>query len=275
LLIKVKRRDVIILFALICIVIFLNASSTGLLIPKSNNSTTLNDTISQRKPMIVLRIDDIQDFAFKDGQDYLLNYHAVTKIPVDLAVIPAYIGNDPETMKLLKKSIEAGAEVSAHGWIHEDLSKLDETAQIQLLTKSRLTLKRLFGIDVTVMVSPMYFFNNATLSALKKTGYKVLSSDIGLGEPETLSNGVLFIPSTVQLSDEVNNTWIMKNNEVLKREVESSVAQYGYAVIVLHPQEFLTDNHLSPEAVMKYEGLVQYLNEKYTLTDFHEMMKGL
>ncbi len=249
----------------------LNRTTTSL------NFDTLNSTATtQRRPIVVLRIDDIQDFAFKEGQKFLLEYHAAHRIPVDLAVIPAFIGYDDQLVSLLRASVRAGAEISAHGWQHENLTLLGLNAQVQLMTKSSLTLQRLLNVDVTVLVPPMYYYNNETLDAMKATGYTVISSNIDLQKPGTLSNGILSIPSTVELSTLDNNTWTVKEPDELMKEVNASIQSYGFAVVVLHPQEFLnSDGSLNPEAVLKYENFVASLTQNYTLMNFEEMQKTI
>jgi peptidoglycan/xylan/chitin deacetylase (PgdA/CDA1 family) len=259
-----KYSKIVLVFSLVIVVVLIGGLSLGVLKQKpSNSNTTIN-------PPVILRIDDIQDFAFKEGQSYLLNYHARNDIPVDLAVIPGYIGEDLETVNLLKQCIREGSEISTHGWQHENLGLLDESTQTTLLLRSSITFKRVFGIESRILVPPMFDYNNSTLEAMRKTGYNILSSSVDQQGLPSTSKSIQLIPATVELSIFKNSTWTMKSQDTILSEVKVSVSKYGYAVVVLHPQEFLKNNTLNKDSANNYEALIKPLSQKYHLTDFEE-----
>jgi peptidoglycan/xylan/chitin deacetylase (PgdA/CDA1 family) len=221
----------------------------------------------QIRSLVIIRIDDIQDYAFKEEQDFLLKFHADNSIPVDLAIIPGFLGEDEETITLIKNCIQKGAEISTHGWLHEDLSLLDEANQTKLLARSTYRLEHVLGVKSTILVPPMYDYNNATISAMEKNGYMLLSSSIDINPPGKNGN-VLLIPATVELSNFTNSTWSMKTPAAVIQEIDESVSRYGYAVVVTHPQEFLRDEVLADDLVNNYKELITSLKERYQLTNF-------
>ena len=258
------------LFSILIIAsVLIGGLSMGFLKQFPSDLNTENKTT--RLP-VVIRIDDIQDFAFKEGQNYLLNYHAQNKIPADLAVIPGRIGTENETVFLLKRCIQNGSEVSIHGWLHEDLGLLNETTQIQLLNKASIKLKRTLGIESRILVPPRYSYNNLTLEAMRKTGYDILSSSADRSVPLVNNKDIHLIPATVELSEFSDPGWTMKSKETILVEVSESVEKYGYAVIILHPQEFLRNNTLNFDSVKNYEALVTILSQQYHLTVLEEVL---
>ena len=66
------------------------------------------------------------------------------------------------------------------------------------------------------------------------------------------------------MSDYSTGTWEMKSSDSVKAEVSRSIQKYGFAVIVTHPQEFLTDGELNQVNVELYRALLRTLKEDYS-----------
>ncbi len=242
--------------------------------------TQLQSELSELKqaskpPLIVVRVDDIQDFAYRDSQLFLLRYNIASGIPMSLAAIPGMLGSDIELVRVLCQAIQSGSEIAAHGWLHEELAKLPLNEQQKSLAEARERLRVLFGVNTTILVPPKFSFNGDTPAAMRTTGFKVISSDISLQEPGIVSEGIVSFPSTVSFSRLINGTWQLRSMEDLSREVVISIGRYGYAVILLHPQEFSGKDGLNEEAVMIYENLMQRLKENYSFTVITQIKDGL
>lgn len=225
--------------------------------------------------IIVIRVDDIQDYAFRDAQLWLLRYSRVNKIPLSLAIIPELVVSDKELIASINDALREGAEVSAHGWSHEDFYKLLLEEQAQRLIQAKSSLRSLFGVNVTVFVPPMFMYNNDTFAAMRKGGYDTLSSSIDLQKPERRSDEVVCLPATVEYSDFVNGTWRIKSIDELLYEVDLSVESYGYAVIVLHPQEFMKGSEINDDVLRIYTSLVNIVGRKYSFTTLGELSKTI
>lgn len=215
-------------------------------------------------PVIVVRIDDIQDFAFKDGQLFLMEYCRTNKIPVTLAVIPKAFGKDAELVQTTIKTIESGAEVVVHGWEHEDLTQFAFDEQKMRLLEAKQHLEKILNIETTVLVPPMFSYNNSTIGAMEETGYTVVSGLAEFHELGWVSENILSIPATIELSDYSNEKWQVKSLSVILDEVEASVETHGYAMIVTHPQEFMKDNGLNEEFADEYEEILQEILETFS-----------
>ncbi|WP_287583709.1 polysaccharide deacetylase family protein, partial [Candidatus Borrarchaeum sp.] len=139
-------------------------------IQECSNKTDSEFPIDER-PMIVIRIDDIQDCAWRDAQITLIKYNLAMNLPMSLAVIPKSFGEDTELVELVSAAITQGSELTAHGWKHEILTDYDVDEQTRLLQLARERLRHVLGVEVSVMVPPCFTFNNDTLLAMEKTGY--------------------------------------------------------------------------------------------------------
>jgi peptidoglycan/xylan/chitin deacetylase (PgdA/CDA1 family) len=218
---------------------------------------------SHAKPAVVVRIDDIQDYAFKDAQLLLINEGIQAGIPLSLAVIPGNFGADQETVWTVTQSINHGSDIAAHGWKHEDLSELSYSEQSVLLFQAKNRIKRILNFDTKTLIPPFYKSNTDTLLAMKFQGYSIISTLATMPQPAG-DAGVISIPATVELSDFSNNNWEMKSLEFIKFEVVSGIQKYGFAIIVTHPQELLVDAKIDQSRVETYRNLLGFLKSQYS-----------
>jgi len=234
----------------------------------------LETSIKHRNPAsIVIRIDDIQDFAFKKAQLFLLNSSIHNHVPLSLAVITSMFGADVEILQAVKLAVNSGCAVAAHGWEHEDLVELTFTEQLRLLFQAKNQIRETLGVVTKTLVPPMFSFNGATLNAMREEDYDIISSSEDLLEPGLIS-GVRSLPATVEFSDFSNESWTVKSIESIKAEITMSVQRYGFAVILTHPQEFITGGELNSATVELYETLLENLNGTYSFKTLEELNAG-
>lgn len=219
---------------------------------------------------IVIRIDDVQDFAFREAQSFLLDESIKTGVPFSLAVIAGMFGEDEEIIQKVELAIMSGSEVTVHGWKHEDLTKFSFMEQRLLLSQSRSRIKETLDYDARVLVPPMFSFNQDTISATYEEGYHVISALVDFSKPGPISN-VINIPATVELSDLSNGIWTMKNLDSVYAEISRSIQEYGFAVIVTHPQEFITDGTLNEVNTELYRILLKTLTEDYSFQTLEKL----
>ena len=245
-----RRRGTIFIAGLL---IMLGLISGGILTSVENSEPTT----------IVIRVDDIQDFAFREAQLFLLNESVINHIPLSLAVITGMFGEDREVVQTVKLAVSLGSDVAVHGWKHEDLAKLSFGEQVALLSQSGSRIKEILDFDTRVLVPPMFSFSEDTVAAMQQEGYNIISTFADLSEPGSMSK-VISLPATVELSDYSNSTWKMKSFDSVKAEVSRSIQKYGFAVIVTHPQEFTADGKLNQVNMELYRALLRTLKENYS-----------
>jgi peptidoglycan/xylan/chitin deacetylase (PgdA/CDA1 family) len=220
---------------------------------------------NREPPPIVIRVDDIQDFAFREAQFFLINESIVNQTPLSLAIIAGMFGQDREVVQTMKLALNSGSEAAVHGWMHEDLAKLTLEGQTMLLDQAKRQISDEFDVDPTVLIPPMYSVNEDTVSAMRKANFSILSNFAGVAEPISASK-VISLPATIELSDYANSKWKMKNNGSIQEEVSRSVQKYGYAIIVTHPQEFIEDGVLNSSRTELYRFVIKILKDKYSFT---------
>lgn len=246
-----KRRVVIFIAGLLILLV---------LIPVAILKTSIEN---REPPALVMRVDDIQDFAFREAQFFLLNESMINDVPLSLAIIAGMFGEDREIVQTVKLAVSLGSEVAVHGWEHEDLAKFSFGEQVALLSQSRSRIKEMLDFDVKVLVPPMFSFNEDTIAAMHGEGYNIISTITDYAEPGLMLK-VINIPATIELSDFSNDTWSMKSFDSVKAEISKSIQKYGFAVIVTHPQEFVTDGRLNQDCIELYRTLLITLKENYS-----------
>ena len=225
---------------------------------------TLKPSIGNSEPpTLVMRVDDVQDFAFREAQLFLLNESVINKVPLSLAVIAGMFGEDKEIVQTAKHAVSLGSEVTVHGWEHENLAELPFEEQVVLLSQSRSQIKEILDYDVEVLVPPMFSYNEDTVAAMHEEGYTVISTLVEFDEPGSTLE-VTSLPATVELSDFSNGTWNMESSDTIEAEISKSIQEYGFAVIVTHPQEFIEDGELNQGCVELYRTLIITLKENYS-----------
>ena len=241
-------------------------------------AVTLSNALQQMetlKPSLVaVRVDDVQDFAFRDAQLFLLRYSLENDVPLSLAIIAKDFGSDRGLVDAVKAALHSGSEVTVHGWEHENLANLTLTAQEEKLREAKECLREVLGVDATVLTPPMFSYDDDTLRAMSLTGYSIVSGLAELDQRGLVSEGILSIPATIELSDFANGTWSMKSVQAVINELEVSIRSCGYAVILTHPQEFMKDGKLDQDAFATYSNLIQKFSYAYSFTGL-EAFKGL
>jgi peptidoglycan/xylan/chitin deacetylase (PgdA/CDA1 family) len=228
-------------------------------------------TRNAKSPIVVIRIDDIQDYAFRDAQLYLLNYNIANNVPACIAIIPKEFGSDKVLVDTVESALHFGSEAAVHGWEHEDLAQFSLEEQETRLQMGKLYLKAILGVDAAVLAPPTLSYDEDTTVAMRFEGYKIITGLSELQSEGLISNGILSIPATVELSDYANATWKIKSFEKLKREVSSSILTHGYAAILTHPQEFISNNTLNQTTIEVYESILQYLKTRYSFSTFEKL----
>lgn len=222
------------------------------------------------KRLIVLRLDDIQDFAFRDAQLFLLNWSYENKLPMSIAVIAGMFGEDTQILNAVKLSVESGTEVGAHGWNHENLTKLQFWEQIYVLFKAKKTLNELLDVELKLLIPPSFSFNDDTIYAMREESYKIISTCVDFHKPNDFPE-VRGLPATVELSIIEDGLWKMKSNKSIIEEVELSFKKYGYAAIVTHPQEFISNGILDDASLTSFVSLINNLKETCQFTTFENL----
>ncbi|HXS59301.1 MAG TPA: polysaccharide deacetylase family protein [Candidatus Sulfopaludibacter sp.] len=185
-----------------------------------------------------------------------MNLFLSKKESLTLGLIMHKIGNDSKIIDKIKSGYNKGLfELALHGWDHEDFSKLKEQEQQNLLQNANNKMEVLFGKKSEIFIPPYDPFNNDTIKAMNQIGIPIISSlnyeennfdnksifnsKYNIQNEKIKINNILHIPGTIEFRTYINNSWHKEPLDNISNAITNNLNHYGYAVIVLHPQDFL------------------------------------
>jgi peptidoglycan/xylan/chitin deacetylase (PgdA/CDA1 family) len=242
-----------ILSAIIAITLgnFILQPSFSQIISYGNNGTTHSNC-----NCVVFRMDDIQDYWVRAGQLATMNQFLAKNQSVTLGIIMNAIGNDSEIVNKVKQGKDSGLfELGVHGWNHTYYTPLSEQEQTNSMYDSNTKMIALFGNASEIFFPPFDAFNDGTINAMKQAGMKILGGnrssfdqlDLKGNNNETSalspslieSKKIFYIPSTISFKDYYGGEYIRNSVQSIFNNATQSVNANGYAVIVIHPQDFM------------------------------------
>ena len=193
---------------------------------------------------VAFRLDDVQDYWLDDVQTRIINTFQEKNASLTIGIIANYFGQDSKIVDLVKDKTHSvpELEIANHGWNHEPFAKFTEEQQWWLLRQANQKIQDVTGITPSVFIAPYDSINNDTLKAALENNLKMVSanetSDRG---PYPFENADLFrFPYVSQFGDVNRNftDWINYDQSHVHAELLRGLVQHGYAVVVLHPQDF-------------------------------------
>lgn len=119
---------------------------------------------------VVITFDD----GYKGNYEYAYPLLKEFKIPATMFVISNYVGGtDFMTTEQLKEMSNNGIEIESHTSKHDDLSKLNETEQVETLKNAKTSLEKIIEKPVDFVAYPFGRHNSNTRIAAEKAGYKL------------------------------------------------------------------------------------------------------
>ena len=286
-----NRQSRIITVILLLIISFANLSNFSPVFSQDlgKNNSTCN--------CVVFRFDDIQDRFLNKSQLAVMDLFLHKNQTLSLALISNHLGNDSSIINKVRSGYETGnLELDSHGWNHENFTKLDGRAQLELLREANQKIYELFGTRPVVFIPPSFDFDNSTLQAMTKTDMRIISSYTRFYDQRnesflitSLNNSdagrsdkIVHLPSTLEYSFFENMKWIERPTSDVLDDIDRSISKYGYAVVNTHPQEFanLQDGNIINSVNMtKINNLAHLLDSlassKIKITDFYTLSKIL
>jgi peptidoglycan/xylan/chitin deacetylase (PgdA/CDA1 family) len=222
--------------------------------------------VAQNHPVacncVIFRMDDVQDYWIEPAQIAAMNLFMSKNQSLSLGLIMNVIGNDSKIINKVGEGYQKGLfELALHGWNHVDYTKLTEQEQQYSLQKANEKMQKLFGSTSNIFIPPNDPFNNDTLKAMSRLGIQILSSvgyeDRNLNYNIFVANGnvsghhtwsynnvankssIYHIPGTILFKDYVRGVWVKTPIDKILNAVSANIEKYGYAVVVIHPQDFV------------------------------------
>jgi peptidoglycan/xylan/chitin deacetylase (PgdA/CDA1 family)/3D (Asp-Asp-Asp) domain-containing protein len=221
---------------------------------------------------IIFRLDDIADWN-QPGQHAIMNMFLSKNLKLTLAIIMHDIGNDTTIIDKVKEGYQKGLfELALHGWKHVDYTKLSLADQKSTMLMANIKMHKIFGNTSDMFFPPYGTFNNDTIEAMRQLGLHIISADLpneynfdhgrsnfvtGASEPDHEANNTVHHMSATEYYKSVvtgvrcslSSKGCSLAQKLYKHPIEKILAdvvqlmrKYGYAIIILHPQDFLKIN---------------------------------
>jgi peptidoglycan/xylan/chitin deacetylase (PgdA/CDA1 family) len=225
-----------------------------------------NGTARSNCNCVVFRIDDIQDYWVRSAQLAAMNQFIDRNQSLTLGIIMSIIGNDTEIVNKVREGHDIGLfELAVHGWNHTDYTKMSEEEQRTSMYDANRKMSALFGNTSEIFIPPLNAFNNDTINAMQQVGMTILDANSSSfdelklndnsssssnnnnnnNELQTLSSlpmqskNFFYVPSTIAFKDYYQDKPIKNSIQNIFNNITQSIDVHGYAVIIIHPQDFV------------------------------------
>jgi peptidoglycan/xylan/chitin deacetylase (PgdA/CDA1 family) len=227
---------------------------------------------------VIFRFDDIRNGYLEKIQTAMMDFFISKNVTVSFGLIASQISDNSELLKKLNHGYKIGLfEVGVHGWNHEDYSALTEEQQKISFQKANEKLKQFFGKYPELFIPPYNLFNNNTISAMKNSQFRILSSAIYYDEPDLLKStrdnltnvkrDLIHMPEMTDFSIYYNGTWVKAPVRFLLGDIDNDIQKYGYSVVMIHPHNFATQVNGTLTDILD-------LNQLQSLSSFIEIIKN-
>jgi peptidoglycan/xylan/chitin deacetylase (PgdA/CDA1 family) len=219
---------------------------------------------------ITFILDDVQDYFLNEPQKEIINTFQETESGITLGIVGNSFGNDTELVTFIRALVTKDnldkdgspplLKIANHGWNHEDFRQFDEREQSSLIRKSNEKIAHVLSTaKPRQFIAPYGFFNNDTFYALKENNITYISTikktipflippfaeDLSTSRTNEIQKPpdnvtIYWIPSTAMtggLSSD-NKSWLSVNHQLVLKEINDSLIKYGFAVVVMHPQDY-------------------------------------
>jgi peptidoglycan/xylan/chitin deacetylase (PgdA/CDA1 family) len=198
---------------------------------------------------VIFRFDDIRNGYLEKIQIAMMDFFISKNVSVSFGLIANQISNNSELLQKLNQGYKIGLfEIGLHGWNHEDYTLLTEEQQRLSFQKANEKIKQFFGKYPEVFIPPYNLFDNNTISAMRNSQFRILSSAIYYDEPDVLkttwgnilppNKNLLHMPEMTDFSIYYNGTWVKAPVRFLLSDIDYDIQTYGYSVIMVHPHSF-------------------------------------
>ncbi|HZS73365.1 MAG TPA: polysaccharide deacetylase family protein, partial [Candidatus Nitrosotalea sp.] len=238
---------------------------------------------------VVFRMDDVQDYWLDDVQVDIINEFEHQNASLTAGIIGNYFGQDEKVVGAVSgalKNDEPKFVVANHGWNHEDFSTFSRDEQSALIHNTNRKISDTLGVDPDIFIAPYNSINNDTLISLLDNGMVYLSTNETQDRPPyTLSDAAFFrFPATAEIGDlnKENTAWVEQNHDQTYAAVLRSMVKYGFAVVLLHPQDFANkrpgpvyDNTINQTQIHELDLLIEKIrNDGYLMVTMDDIPKN-
>lgn len=261
----------LVIFGVTAIIFASGRSSIVKSLEADSNIQLLQESIITCKPVVqaysenkvVLRVDDIQANAYQSMTEFMIKDAKTYNMRLVLGIIPRNFLQDKKLVRFIKRN-SCNLEAALHGWGHfsneeENLFEFEEMEADEARSKiqeGKKILEDAFSSRVVTFIPPGNEISDATKEVLSEEGIQYVSTGYVGGEFD-MTAGTFDFPSKSLVS----------NDEILKR-CEAKFEIKEPCIIVMHPQDYMTDGQPDSEKYRAYISLLDELRKRnvYSVT---------
>lgn len=169
-----------------------------------------------------------------------------------VGVIGGSTGHDKQLISSLQENDDI-IEFANHGWLHEDFSGLPADEQSRLMNQTNVKIKDLLGVKPVTFIAPFNRVNPGTADAASQNGMAIVSADKEKDYPALDDKHIFHLPVNANVSDydEEKLFWKSFDNDVVLAYVRKGIETDGYAMIMMHPRDFVDGRHKADPAKLE------------------------
>ncbi len=206
---------------------------------------------------VILRLDDIQASAYTRISQIMIEDAAKINMKLVLGVIPNKILTDGVIDRTIKDNL-CNIEVAMHGYTHvmqgnyyefEDVQPKDYAEINYKLENGKSMLEQLTGSSIVTFIPPGNKLSEYVKNIILDKGIKYISSDNEQTQFDmTISTFEFDVNKLTSVSDII-------------KTCNEKFSEKSVCVIVLHPQDYLTNDVIDSDKYSKYWELLSKLRE--------------
>lgn len=205
---------------------------------------------------VIIRLDDIQAYALRNIQIRMINDALERNIPLSLSVIPYRLEEDKIMYSFLKKN-KCNLEFAMHGWDNDvehkgeipEFGRASEEEAYERIMKGKPIIEELAGKPPKTFVPPNNEYSRATVRALARTGFSLITSE----GPGPYYN---YDASTYDFLNSVDNS-----NELVLSKCKNALNTRNLCIVMIHPQDYAKEGKLNDARYADYLALLDTLKD--------------
>ncbi len=205
----------------------------------------VQSSYAQSCQCVAFRLDDIQDYWLDSVQTKVIDTFEEKNASLTIGIVGNYFGNDSKIVDKITESLQHSTpkfEIANHGFNHEDFTKFPEGLQYILMERANQKVISLLGVAPSVFIPPYNTMNNDTLKAFEENNFQIISANETQDYPPYMIKDEVIhhLPETAITGNlnKDNTAWLGEDHKQTFVDTISSIQKYGFAVIVMHPQEY-------------------------------------
>ena len=239
----------------------------------------MTHNLSDGNKKVAFRLDDVQDYFLIKSQLAIFEAFIEKKSKINIGIIGDNFGKDKKLVRKIDEGLRlSNIEIFSHGWDDTVMEGHPKEGQKKLLEDTNTAITNTdicnWRSDSTITYTPhQNQYDENTVLALKEIGYKILSShwpsrmECDISPSKSIKYMPVGASTNMWESDKMyegvtaaKSLW----------EVERQYKFCGFAVIMMHPQEFSwgQEGGVKRGQIDELEKLIDLLNQNGYLIQF-------